>query len=161
MIDTSSFSSTNHNSSEGEFSQLSGDTPSRNLSSPPSLPQVVRWPTKRMEALSDFCRLLVATNSLDSLLDVITHRAVSLVQASFCRILARESDDTFVCQAAYHSAPLAFRWLKGKLEPQSLSPIYQRILLGENPVVIKRTDSGLTENESGFCPFLRSFLAIV
>ena len=90
---------------------------------------------------------MVATNALDNLLDSITRRTVNFLQVSFCRILALEPDGTFVCLAAYHSIPLAYRWLKGKTEPQVLTSIYRRVLLGENPLVIRWADPALTENE--------------
>ena len=147
MTETGYFYLTHHNSGEGEFPQYPGDNHLRNAATKPSLPQFARWSLKKMEELSDFSRQMVATNSIDNLLDNITRRAVNLVQATFCRILALEPDGTFVCLAAYHSVPLAYRWLKGKPEPQTLSSIYKHVLLGENPLVIRRIDPALTENE--------------
>ena len=120
---------------------LRPSSPKRNL------PQFRRWTLSKMEELSDFSRQLVATNSIENLLDSITRRAVNLVQVSYCRILTLESDGSFMCLAAYHSRPLAYRWLKGIPEPYFLNPIYEHVLLKENPLIIKRSDKGLTVKE--------------
>ncbi len=119
----------------------------RPLSSKNKLPQFRRWNFHKMEELSDYSRQLIATNSMDNLLDSITRRAVNLVQVTYCRILTLEPDGSFVCQAAYHSVPLAFRWLKGKTEPYLLNKIYEHALLSENPVIIKQSDKDLTNKE--------------
>jgi putative nucleotidyltransferase with HDIG domain len=147
MTNTGSYIFTRRTPGEGEFPQFPGDHYARNIAANSSLPQFARWSKRKMEELSDFSRQMVATNSIDNLLDSIARRAVNLVQATFCRILTLEPDGTFVFLAAYHSIPLAYRWLNGKTEPQSLSSIYEHVLLGENPLVIKRSDPSLTENE--------------
>ena len=127
MTNTSSYYSPHRPSGEGEFSELPVDNHPRNGASNSPLTQFARWPAKKMEDLYDFSRQMVATNSIDNLLDSITRRMANLVQASFCRILALEADGAFVCLAAYHSVPLAYRWLKGKTEPQVLSSIYEHV----------------------------------
>lgn len=109
--------------------------------------QTGRWSLKKMEELSDFSQQMVATNSVDILLDSITRRAVALVQATFCRILTLDSTDSFVCVAAYHTNPLACRWVKGKIEPYFLNPIYNQILKEKKPVMINSSQVDLNEKE--------------
>jgi putative nucleotidyltransferase with HDIG domain len=106
-----------------------------------------RWSLEKMVELSDYSQQLIATHTIDTLLDNITRGAVSLVQATFCRILFLEPNGSFTCSAAYHTNPLSYRWQKGKTEPGILDTIYEKTLLDANPVLIRRNEIIFTEKE--------------
>jgi len=54
-----------------------------------------------MEDIYNFSRQLVATNAVDVLLDSVVRYAVDIVQVTFCRLLIREPDQIYNCQASY------------------------------------------------------------
>jgi putative nucleotidyltransferase with HDIG domain len=107
-----------------------------NLSFENNAPLTGHYPSEKINGIYDFCRQLVATNTLDVLLDSIVRQAVEILHVRFCRILTLEPDGTFVCQAA-HSADAADQAnVRGRQALSQARALYQHVVLSEAPVMI-------------------------
>jgi len=102
---------------------------------------------EKMDGLYALSRQLVATNSIETLLESIVRHAVDIIQVSYCRILTLEADGSFVCQAAYPSGSIGATRSIGRHEPRQAEHIYRRVLMGEVPILFDRFDERLTVQE--------------
>lgn len=110
----------------------------------PGLEQMVtpaeQHPAAVLDGLYDLSRQLSVNDSLEILLDRFVKSAVEIVQASSCRVFTRETDDTFVLQAAWPArAP-------GRPLPESQAGqfVFERVILSDGPFLLRRSDVTLT-----------------
>jgi putative nucleotidyltransferase with HDIG domain len=102
---------------------------------------------EKMDGLYTLSRQLVATNSIETLLESIVRHAVDIIQVSYCRVLTQEADGSFVCQAAYPLGRMGSTRAIGRHEPRQAEHIYRRVLMGEVPILFDRFDERLTGQE--------------
>jgi putative nucleotidyltransferase with HDIG domain len=94
------------------------------------------FPAEKIHGIYDLCRQLVATNTLSVLLDSIVRQSVEILHVRISRILTLEPDGSFLCQAAYSSDSLDFACRRGRKSDRQSQALYQRVLLGEGPVML-------------------------
>ena len=84
----------------------------------------------------DLCRQLVATNTLDVLLDSIVRQAVDILKVKSSRIYTLEPEGSFLCRSAYSAEIYDMASLKGKRALPQAQSLYQRVALSGEPVLI-------------------------
>lgn len=97
------------------------------------------FPLEKINGIYDLCRQLVSTNMLDVLLDSIVRKAVDILRVKFCRILILEPDGNFLCQASCSTDALDLSQLRWRRALPQAQALYQRVVLGEAPVIIGHT----------------------
>ncbi|MEE8356867.1 MAG: HD domain-containing phosphohydrolase [Anaerolineales bacterium] len=102
---------------------------------------------REIDTLYNLARQLVATDDLDTVLQSVSHYAVESVHVSYSRILIRENDKGFYCQAIYPEYNLAGSLGLGKIEPLITEHYFNWILQHGQTVVIDINDSNLNEEE--------------
>lgn len=103
-----------------------------------AVPEVEQRPSAVLNGLYDLSRQLVASDTLEILMERFVQSAVEIVQASFARVITRERDGAFLCQAAYPPRPLGAA--KGQAEPQAAQLVYHRIVRAEAPFLLRHSD---------------------
>jgi PAS domain S-box-containing protein len=97
---------------------------------------------KELDTLYRLSRELTATDDYDEVLQTISQYAVEIINISFSRVILYENDQGFRCQAAYPIRVIAHDLGKGQFEPESIWPVYQRVLALKEPVLFESGDSG-------------------
>ncbi len=94
------------------------------------------FPTERISGISDLCRELVSTNTLDVLLNSIVRQSVDILRVRFCRILTLEPDGTFLCQASYSPGALDLPCRRKQRSSSLVQSLYQIVVLQEEPFIV-------------------------
>ncbi|WP_152966410.1 HD domain-containing phosphohydrolase [Ornatilinea apprima] len=102
---------------------------------------------RRLVELKMLCNLskeLSTSDPQDALLDRLARHAVELSDAAFGKILAREAEGSFTCQAVFRAAD-------GNNHSQEVPPAswphYHQVLMGKSPQLIQRGDPRLNPSD--------------
>lgn len=99
-------------------------------------PLTGHYPSDKINGIYNLCRQLVATNTLDVLLDQIVRQTVEILHLRFCRIMTLELDGSFLCQAAYAVDGVDQHSIRGRRALPQARMLYQQVVLSEAPVMI-------------------------
>ncbi len=94
------------------------------------------YPIEKLNGIYNLSRQLVATNTLDVLLDHIVRQTVDILHVRFSRILTMEPDGNFVCQASYDSGTSVHINMLGRRVSLKAKALYKHVALSEAPVMI-------------------------
>ncbi|MDR3573952.1 MAG: HD domain-containing protein [Anaerolineaceae bacterium] len=147
MSISGSYNAAQHSPMEGDFDAMNAGKRPGGAVLQNSFPGNGKVALEKMDGLYTLSRQLVATNSMETLLDSIVRHAVDIIQVSYCRVLTQEADGSFVCQAAYQQGRLGPAHSIGRREPRQAEHIYRRVLMGEVPILFDRLDERLTAQE--------------
>lgn len=101
-----------------------------------NFPLSAAYPSEKINGIYNLCRQLVATNTLEVLLDSIVRQTVEILRIRFCRIFTIEPDGSFVCQAAYAGDGADQACIRGRRALPQAKGMYQHVILSEAPVMI-------------------------
>jgi putative nucleotidyltransferase with HDIG domain len=147
MSASSSYNAAHHSPMEGDFDAMNAGKRPGGAAFQNTFPGSGKVALEKMEGLYTLSRQLVATNSMETLLESIVRHAVDIVQVSYCRVLTQEADGSFICQAAYPMGKQNSTHTIGRREPRQAEHIYRRVLMGEVPILFDRLDERLTGQE--------------
>jgi len=147
MSISGSFRSAQHSPMEGEYDSMNSGKRPGGAAFQNTFPGSGKVALEKMESLYALNHQLVATNSIESLLESIVRHAVDIIQVSYCRVLTLEADSSFICQAAYPAGRINSGHTIGRREPRQAEHIYRRVLMGEVPILFDRFDERLTAAE--------------
>ena len=99
-------------------------------------PITTHLPSEKINGIYDLCRQLVATNTLDVLLDSIVRKAADILHIKNCRILILEPDGNFICQASCSPETIDLSHSRWKRALPQAQAFYQHVLLDEAPVFV-------------------------
>lgn len=95
------------------------------------------FPVEKINGISDLCRDLVSTNTLDVLLSSIVRQSVDILRVRFSRILTLEPDGSFVCQASFSSDTMDFAARRKLCVVPVAQALFQSACLRETPLIIE------------------------
>jgi putative nucleotidyltransferase with HDIG domain len=96
------------------------------------------YPPERIHSIYNLSRQLVATNTLDVLLNHIVRQTVEILRARFTRIATMEADGNFVYQASYSVNDNRQASLCGQRVQARAKALFKHVALSEAPVMIWR-----------------------
>lgn len=94
------------------------------------------YPPEKIHSIYNLSRQLVATNTLDVLLDHIVRQTVEILHARFARIVTMEPDGNFVYQASFAVNGSRQNFTRGQRVPPRAKALYKHVALSEAPVMI-------------------------
>jgi putative nucleotidyltransferase with HDIG domain len=103
------------------------------------------FPVERINGISDLCRELVSTNTLEVLLNSIVRQSVEILHVRFSRILTLEPDGSFICQANYSSDSLDFPYRRKSYSNPLVQSICLNATLQETPLILE-SSGGLSDD---------------
>jgi putative nucleotidyltransferase with HDIG domain len=95
------------------------------------------FPAEKISGISDLCRELVSTNTLDVLLNSIVRQSVDILQVRFSRILTLEPDGTFLCQASFSPDSIDLSYRRKLRSNPIVQSLYQSAVLRETPLILE------------------------
>jgi len=104
---------------------------------------------RRQRRLAEFrmlCNLskeLSTSDPQDALLDRLARHAVELTNVQFSKIISRDSEGAFICQAEYD---ISAGNIHHRETPPASWPHYHQILRSKTPIEIRRSDSSIGPN---------------
>ena len=104
---------------------------------------------RRQRRLAEFrmlCNLskeLSTSDPQDALLDRLARHAVELTNVQFSKIISRDSEGAFICQAQYD---ISAGNIHHRETPPASWPHYHQILRSKTPIEIRRSDSSIGPN---------------
>ena len=102
---------------------------------------------KELDSLYRLSRELIATDAMQSVLQKIVVHALDSVHVTFTRILLRDEDGRYTCQAIHPVFGLDYDLRLGKEEPSGIYRHFERALSHNEPLVIDRHSHTLTFSE--------------
>jgi putative nucleotidyltransferase with HDIG domain len=95
------------------------------------------FPAEKISGISDLCRELVSTNTLDVLLNSIVRQSVDILKVRFSRILTLEPDGSFICQASYSPDSIDLSYRRKLRSNPIVQSLYQSAALRETPLILE------------------------
>ena len=117
---------TQHGPMEGDYDAMNAGKRPAGAALQNTFPGSGKAALEKMDGLYTLSRQLVATNSIETLLESIVRHAVDIIQVSYCRVLTQEADGSFVCQAAYPPGRMGSTRTIGRRKPRQAEHIYRR-----------------------------------
>ena len=107
-------------------------------------------PLEKINEIYNFSHQLVATDTLDILLESIVQYAVEIVQISFCKILTLENDQMFSSKAVYYKDPSnnTSRLNSEIVQSKSIQQFFKTILQYNQPYIISLEKPFLEKDEN-------------
>ena len=102
---------------------------------------------KEIDTLYDLSRQLVATDDLESVLQSVARHAVESIEVTYSRVLTRESDGSYICQAIYPEKNLEGPLGLGRVEPLIAEYFYNWIIQHGQTVVLRVNNPEFHEEE--------------
>lgn len=102
---------------------------------------------REMDALYTLSRELVATEAMRSVLEKVVSHSLESIHVTFARILLREDNWSYTCQAIHPVYGLDYDLRLGKKEPEILYRYYEQSFEGDDPLVLDRGKLTLTHEE--------------
>lgn len=99
------------------------------------------FPVEKINGISDLCRELVSTNTLDVLLNSIVRQSVDILRVHFSRILTLEPDGSFICQASYSPDSIDFSYRRKLRTNPAVQTLYQKAVLQDSPLTLGQGDA--------------------
>jgi len=96
-----------------------------------------------MDDIYNLSRQLVATNTLDVLLESIARNAVEILKIKFSRILTIDFDGSFRCQVAFPNS-LSLRSQRIRKEPAQAQQVYKKAILNDSATLIGPKDKAVS-----------------
>lgn len=105
--------------------------------------------TRRMEldALYSLSRKLIATDSINVVMDNVASHALESIHVTFSRILLLNENKSFTCHAAYPVVGLDYDLRVNKREPKNTFRFYYQAMSMDNPLIIDRNKATLNYND--------------
>ena len=112
-------------------------------------------PLEKINEIYNFSHQMVATDTLDILLESIVQYAVEIVQISFCKILTLENDQVFSSKAVFYKDPSRNKTrLSSELDrSKSIQQFFRTILQYNQPYIVSSDKSFLEKDESRLLDF--------
>jgi putative nucleotidyltransferase with HDIG domain len=100
----------------------------------------------KISGIFNLSRQLVATNTLDVLMDSIVRHAVQILKVQYCQLFTMEVDGTFVCKATHPGKQRSHRCQNA--DPLFDQKLYQQAVLSDYPTLVNRNSGGVTSTAS-------------
>ena len=99
-----------------------------------------------LTTLYNMSRQLVATDDVETVLNIITQYATISTNVTFTKILSLDPSGTFICRAAHSARDIETSFRPGLAEPGILSEVYQRVQTSGKYVIIEKNGSAISED---------------
>ncbi len=136
------------NIGKGDFNTMTSSLRTGGFNLTNKRPTNLKGPLEKMNGLYNLSRQLVATNTLDTLLENIVRHSLDLLQVGYSRILTLEPNGTFTCKAAYPPPFKPARRHDDCPEPAPAGRVYKRILQEEGPLMLDRNHPSISPSEA-------------
>ncbi len=102
---------------------------------------------RELGALYKLSRELIATDTIKNVLDRVADHALNSIHVTFTRILLRDENGAFFCQAIQPVRGLDFKLRLGEEDPKSVYPYYEKVLETNEPMVLDQSRLTLSNTE--------------
>ena len=105
---------------------------------------------KELDSLYRLSRELIATDTIDTVMEKVVNHALESIHVTFTRILIRNDEGNFYCGAALPVNCLTYELRAGQYDPKEIYRFYETALENNEPLVLDDKKFLLTEDERRF-----------